>query len=154
MDALTPPRMLHIEDFAPHELEPLVRLWRESFEQGVGITDTNPLEAQIDYFRREIAPTNRVRLARREGQMVGVLASNAESVNLLYVRVGCHRQGIGKQLLDLAKAESSGSLWLYTFARNQVACAFYESQGFEVVQRGFEPFWQLEDVKFSWSRGA
>jgi GNAT superfamily N-acetyltransferase len=145
--------MIQVEEFSPHEVEPLVRMWRESFEYGVGITDTNPLEAQISYFQNEIAPTNHVRLAKLGGQMVGVVASNPESVNLLYVRVGFHRQGIGKQLLQLAKAESCGSLWLYTFARNKVACTFYESQGFVVVQRGFEPFWQLKDVKFNWSRG-
>jgi GNAT superfamily N-acetyltransferase len=145
--------MIQVEEFTQHEVEPLVRMWRKSFEYGVGITDTNPIEAQIDYFWKEIAHTNRVRLAKTQGQIVGVVASNSESVNLLYVRVGFHRRGIGKQLLQLAKAESCGSLWLYTFARNKVACTFYESQGFVVVQRGFEPFWQLEDVKFNWSRG-
>ena len=145
--------MIQVEEFNQHEVEPLVRMWRESFEYGVGITDTNPIEAQIDYFWKEIAHTNRVRLAKLGGQMVGVVASNPESVNLLYVRVGFHRHGIGKQLLELAKTESCGNLWLYTFARNKVACTFYENQGFVVVQRGFEPDWQLEDVKFAWSRG-
>lgn len=129
-------------------------MWRGSFEHGVGIVDTNPIGDQIAYFRNEIAPRNRVRVARLEGHMVGVLASNPESVNLLYVRVGFHRRGIGKHLLELAKGESCGSLWLYTYARNEGACAFYESQGFVVAQRGFEPFWQLEDVKFTWSRGG
>jgi GNAT superfamily N-acetyltransferase len=144
--------MIQVEEFNQHEVRPLVRMWRESFEYGVGITDANPIEAQIDYFWKEIAPTNRVRVARLGGQTVGVLASNSESVNLLYVRVGFHRQGIGKQLLELAKAGSCGNLWLYTFARNKGACTFYENQGFVVAQRGFEPIWQLEDVKFTWSR--
>ena len=144
--------MIQVEEFSQHEVEPLVRMWRESFEYGVGITDTNPIEAQIDYFWKEIANTNRVRLAKLGDQLVGVVASNSESVNLLYVRVGFNRQGIGKQLLELAKTESCGNLWLYTFARNKVACAFYENQGFLVVQRGFEPVWQLEDVKFNWAR--
>lgn len=130
----------------------MVRMWRESFEFGVGITDSNPIESQIEYFWNEIAPTNRVRVARLAGHTVGVLASNSESVNLLYVRIGFHRRAIGKQLLAMAKAESCGSLWLYTYTRNKTACAFYESQGFVAQQRGFEPFWQLEDVKFTWSR--
>ena len=145
--------MIQVDEFKQHEAGPLVHMWRESFEYGVGITDTNPVEAQIDYFWKEIAHTNRVRLATLGGQMVGVVASNSESVNLLYVRVGFHRQGIGTRLLELAKADSCGKLWLYTFARNKVACSFYENQGFVAVQRGFEPFWQLEDVKFIWSRG-
>lgn len=146
--------MAEIKEFQRYEATPVVQMWRESFEFGVGITDSNPIEAQIEYFWNEIAPKNRVRVARLAGHTVGVLASNSDSVNLLYVRVGFHRQGIGKQLLELAKVESGGSLWLYTFTRNKNACAFYESQGFTILQRGFEPFWQLEDVKFTWSRGG
>ncbi len=143
--------MIAIQDFRSVDVDAVVRMWRESFEYGVGVVDPHPIAAQIEYFWSEISPRNRVRVARLADQIVGVLAANTESVNLLYVRVGFHRRGLGKQLLQLAKTESSGSLWLFTFARNTNACAFYESQGFVVVQRGFEPFWQLEDVKFNWT---
>jgi ribosomal protein S18 acetylase RimI-like enzyme len=69
----------------------------------------------------------------------------------LHVRPGLHGRGIGSELLALAKARSAGSLWLYAFARNVRACRFYEKHGFVVVARGFEPTWQLEDVKYHWS---
>lgn len=142
-----------IEDFRPSDLNALVRMWRESFEHGVGITDPNPLEDQVAYFELEVRQKNhRVRVAREAERIVGFLASNAESVAQLHVRVGHHRRGIGRHLLDLAKLDSAGTLWLFTFARNTNACAFYESQGFKVIQRGFEPTWQLEDVKYGWVR--
>ena len=144
--------VIEIEDFSSSNLDALVRMWRESFEYGVGITDPNPLKDQIAYFEREVRPNNRVRLAKDADLIVGFVASNAESVAQLHVRVGHHRRGIGRQLLNLAKSDSAGTLWLYTFARNTRACAFYESQGFKVVQRGFEPTWQLDDVKYAWSR--
>jgi ribosomal protein S18 acetylase RimI-like enzyme len=54
-------------------------------------------------------------------------------------------------LIKWAKSQSAGSLWLYTFARNTAAQAFYEHHGFRVVARGFEPAWQLEDIKYQWS---
>lgn len=155
---LTLPDLMHpmilIEDFQSDDMQPLARMWRESFEHGVGIVDPHPLEAQIAHFEREVRPHHRVRVARRDGLIVGFLASNAESVSQLYVRVGHHRLGIGRRLLDIAKAGSQGSLWLFTFARNTNACAFYESQGFTVAERGFEPMWQLDDVKYAWSRPA
>jgi len=132
-------------------LEPVVRLWRESFEFGVGVTDPHPLSEQLEYFVSQVLPTNRVSLAFLSSQLVGFVAASSASISQLYVRVGLHRQGIGSALLASAKAESSGSLWLYTFARNAVACRFYEKHGFIVVERGFEPERQLEDVKFSWS---
>src|SRR5574337_1170505 len=40
----------HIEDFRISDLDALVRMWRESFEYGVGITDPNLLEDQMAYF--------------------------------------------------------------------------------------------------------
>jgi len=143
---------VEISDFTADATDELVRMWRASFEHGVGIVDPHPLEEQIAYFRREVLPQHRVRVARADGRIVGFLAANRESIAQLQVRVANIRQGIGRMLLDVAKAESSGSLWLYTFARNVRACAFYESQGFRVIQRGFEPVWKLDDVKYAWMR--
>jgi len=145
---------VRVEDFRPADLEPLVHMWRQSFEYGVGIVDPHPIEEQIAYFEREVRPRSRVRVAKEAGLIVGFLAANSESVAQLYVRAGHHRRGIGSTLLGLAKSESHGSLWLFTFAQNTQACAFYESQGFTAVQRGFEPMWQLEDVKYAWARAA
>lgn len=138
-------------DYDASHLEPLVRLWREAFEFGVGITDPHPLSEQRDYFVAQVLPAHRTTLALIDSQLVGFIAASATSVAQLHVKVGLHRQGIGSVLLALAKARSLGSLWLYTFARNANACAFYEKHGFVVVARGFEPEWRLEDVKYSWS---
>jgi len=131
-------------------LDELVALWRESFEFGVGIIDPHPLAEQREYFLTRVLPGHEVCLALQYGQLVGFVAASAESVSQLFVRVGCHGQGIGTRLLEWAKAQSGGSLWLYTFARNRRACAFYERQGFHVVALGFEPTWQLDDVKYAW----
>jgi ribosomal protein S18 acetylase RimI-like enzyme len=84
----------------------------------------------------------------------GSSPENRESVSQLYVRVGCQRGGTGGRLQQWAKQNSGGSLWLYTFKKNQVAQAFYESRGFVAVQHGFEPSWKLDDVKYYWSASA
>lgn len=139
---------------ADRHLDELVPLWRASFEEGVGVTDPHPLAEQRAYLLREVLPNHTVRVAFSGDTMVGWVAASRESVVQLYVRVGWQRRGIGRMLLDWAKAQSGGSLWLYTFARNARACAFYESQGFRVVARGFEPTWQLDDVRYAWRATA
>ena len=141
-------------DYDTSYLDPLLRLWREAFEFGVGVTDPHSLTEQRDYFVSEVLPANRVTLALLSSRLVGFIAASPESVAQLHVQVGWHRQGIGSALLDLAKARSGGSLWLYAFARNLRACRFYEKHGFVVAARGFEPTWQLEDVKYHWSATA
>jgi GNAT superfamily N-acetyltransferase len=128
-------------------------MWRAGFEAGVGVIDPHPLAAQRHYFLDEVLPNNDVRLAMLKSELVGFVAASSESVAQLYVRVGFHRRGIGTLMLDWAKAQSSGSLWLYTFQRNLGACAFYECNGFIAIAWGFEPTWQLEDVKYQWPGG-
>ena len=138
-------------DYQPQWQDSLIRMWRESFEFGVGIIDPHPISAQVGYFQAEIIPKNTVRCAFFEDQLVGFVAASPDSVAQLHVRLSFHRLGIGSYMLDWAKIQSSGSLWLYTFARNSVAQAFYERHGFRVVERGHEPTWKLDDIKYAWS---
>src|SRR5262245_7715560 len=126
-------------------------MWRESFEEGVGIVDPNPIEGQKQFFLTDVVPHNDVRVALLGRELVGFVAATPESVSHLYVRKGFQRAGLGTRMLDWAKAQSSGSLWLYTFAQNDRACAFYERSGFTAVEHGFEETWQLADVRFEWN---
>lgn len=141
---------LAISEYSPEHADELVRMWRASFEQGVGIKDPNPLEGQVAYLHEQVLPRHTVRLAWQDNTLVGFLAANKESVAQLYVRLGYHRRGIGSYLLSLAKRESAGSLWLFTFQQNAVARSFYESHGFIAVEFGFEPKWQLADIRYRW----
>jgi ribosomal protein S18 acetylase RimI-like enzyme len=134
-----------------HAIE-LVPLWRESFEHGVGIVDTHSIAEQTRYLLDEVAPHNEIRVAFLGSRMAGFVAATPESIAQLYVRRDLHGRGIGTRLLEWAKAQSGGSLWLHTFARNTAARAFYERHGFTIVARGFEPSWQLDDLRYEWNR--
>lgn len=142
---------VELGDFDARRLDELIPMWRESFEAGVGIVDPHPLTEQRRYFLDRVLPNYHVRLALLDEQLVGFVAACPESVAQLYVRVGWQRRGIGTRLLTWAKSQSAGSLWLYTFARNHGARAFYARHGFVEVEHGFEPTWQLDDVRLQWS---
>jgi GNAT superfamily N-acetyltransferase len=134
------------------DTDELVTMWRASFEWGVGVTDPYPVEEQTAYLLGHVVPSHRVVVAHDDSGIVGFLASTDDSVGQLYVRVDRIGRGIGSRLLQLAKQQSSGHLWLYTFARNHRALAFYSRHGFAEVARGVEPTWQLEDVRMEWTR--
>jgi GNAT superfamily N-acetyltransferase len=143
--------MIRLAAYTPHWLPLLLPMWRASFEQGVGVVDPHPLHEQQQYFEHEVQPRRAVRLALDGEQLVGFVAASADTVAQLYVRVGRQREGIGRVLLDWAKQHSAGRLGLYTFARNAGARAFYAREGFVEVAQGFEPMWQLEDVRLEWT---
>jgi ribosomal protein S18 acetylase RimI-like enzyme len=143
-----------IVDYSTEYADELVQMWRKSFEQAVGISDPHPLADQLRALEEKIVPEHRVRLVLDKETMavIGFLASTPNIVSHLYVHVEYQNKGIGSRLLNLAKQESDGSLRLFTLKSNTNAQRFYESQGFRVVGRGFEEFWQLEDIEYEWCK--
>jgi len=140
--------------FEAPRTDELVRLWRSAFEFGVGVLDPHPLAEQRDYFMESVLPDHTVRVALEGDRMVGFVAARSDTVAQLHVAVDRHGLGIGTALLDWAKAQSGGSLFLYAFRRNLRACRFYERHGFRATAFGFEPTWKLDDVRYEWLRGV
>lgn len=136
--------------FDVERADELVAMWRASFESALGIRDPHSLDQQRAYLLTEVLPKYDVRVATFDGEIVGFIAATPESIAQLYIRRDFQRRGVGTQLLSWAKRQSSGGLWLYTFARNAGARAFYERHGFTATAFGFEPNWQLDDVRYEW----
>lgn len=143
---------MHTGPYQEGDAPELVRMWRASFEHGVGITDPHPIEDQLQYFLRDVVPHHAVRVVRDDGAIVAFLASTPESIAQLYVKVSHLGRGIGTRLVDQAKAESNGSLWLYTFARNLDARRFYERRGFVEVERESGNMFKIEAIRYVWRR--
>lgn len=137
-----------------HEYGPeLVRMWRDSFEQAIGIVDPHPLDQQLRYLEEKVVPENQVLmvLGKDGAGIVAFMASTPETISQLYVHAGHQNEGIGSMLVNIAKQQSHGRLRLFTFRVNERAQRFYERHGFKVVGRGFEENWQLEDVEYEWT---
>ena len=139
-------------DFSPDHLDPLILMWRASFERALGMTDPHPLEDQKQYFIEKILPHHHVRVALLGAQVVGFCAASDRSVAQLYIHTEFQGRGIGTAFLAWAKEQSGGCLCLCAFERNKLAQRFYERHGFRVVGRGVEETWNLEDVKYEWTR--
>ncbi len=125
-------------------------MWRASFESAVGVPEPHTHDQQRDYFLGTVLPNNRVLVAQARGQIVGFVAASTERVDQLYVHRAHQGIGIGSQLLQWAKNQSRGHLVLFTFERNHQARRFYEARGFKITGRGFEPHWQLPDLRYEW----
>jgi len=148
------PGWFTIVPFHERHTAELVSMWRASFERAVGVRDPHPIEEQTRFLLGDVVPNNDVRVALADGRVVGFIAAKRDSISQLYLHVDYQGRGLGTHLLDWAKARSGGSLWLYTFENNTGAQRFYESHGFVVTQRGFEPEWKLRDLRYEWRRDA
>lgn len=129
-----------------------VRMWRTSKQKALGIDEHHSFADRLRYLNGVLAEENSIVLAMREpgDTVAGFIASDGIFVNQLYIHVDFQRQGIGSRLLDFARARSSGSLRLYTFAANRGARALYAKHGFQIVGRGSDNEERLPHLLLEW----
>lgn len=93
-------------------------------------------------------------LAADGDAVLAVMSLKPGWVEQLYVATHRQGEGIGRQLLDLAKERSDGELQLWTFQVNDRARRFYERNGFTVAEMtdGAGNQEREPDVRFAWRR--
>lgn len=90
-------------------------------------------------------------VARKGGEVAGFLARDGAVIHALYLAAGQRGRGIGKALLDSAKA-GRGRLELWTFQANADAQRFYAREGFVEVEAtdGQGNDEKLPDIRMEW----
>jgi ubiquinone/menaquinone biosynthesis C-methylase UbiE/GNAT superfamily N-acetyltransferase len=82
------------------------------------------------YVRTKMIPILETWVAVDAGRIVGLLALEDDWVGQLYLAPDRTGEGIGAELLSLAKAKRPAGLQLWAFQSNVRAIAFYERHGF------------------------
>ena len=109
--------------------------------------------AQDRAFGHWLIEVSDVSVARSGGAVVGFLSRQGRDVQALYLAPPARGHGVGRRLLQRAKAQCT-SLGLWTFQANLQARRFYVQNGFVEDQmtdgRGNDE--GLADVHMSWVR--
>lgn len=92
-----------------------------------------------------------VTVARKKGRVLGFLARDGVEIHALYLAPHARGQGVGRTLLNHAKA-ASPHLGLFAFEANEAAQRFYLREGFHEVFRtdGRGNDEGLPDIRFEW----
>jgi GNAT superfamily N-acetyltransferase len=104
-------------------------------------------------FLRHLMEVAEVTVAE-DGGALGFLALEGDQVRALYLAPEARGRGVGRRLLDGAKA-GRARLWLWAFEANGRAVAFYEREGFRVAERtdGARNEERLPDLRMVWEAG-
>ncbi len=141
----------------------VVKLWRRAFQRAMGLSEQDPfeeLDGHLDFFASLDPACHHLLIESDSSTIVAFMSLSPGYLAHLYVHVDWQGQGLGRRLLEQAKALSGRGLELHTFARNTSAQAFYLSQGFAEVERGFADIddnpWatsrdQLADILYRWN---
>jgi putative acetyltransferase len=105
-------------------------------------------ESVITASRRNLGrelPKCTAHVAVLRSRIVGFVTFRENEIPALFVAPAFQGQGIGKQLLDFAKAKHAGGLWLTTLAPNTDARRFYEREGLtlRVTRAGRRPGYRI-----------
>jgi ribosomal protein S18 acetylase RimI-like enzyme len=145
---------LHIREYHPDDFDAVTRLWRRARE--VSLPDFQrskgyPFEMDCAYFASQLLPNYQVWVADVEQRPVAFMAIKDEFINDLYVDPPFWRMGVGGALLTHARTLSPQRLRLFTLQINVNARAFYEKNGFTVLNLGVSPPPESEpDVEYLW----
>ena len=131
--------------------EEAVAMWSASKEKALGTNDAS-LDRYLEFLQNVLINTDKVFFAlEREAQkVVGIMATNGDELNQLYIHPDYQRMGIGSQLMDVAKQLSPGKLSSRTFIINSNAQSFYEKHGLTPVGRDHNKCWGLDEIIYEW----
>ena len=147
-------RDILIRPYRSDDFEAVTTLWRRArerafpdFQRRKGHT----FEDDQAYFRDVILVNNDVWVLEVDGAPVAFMAIAGDFIDQLYVDPEHQRSGFGRVLLEYAKSLSPERLWLFTLQINTNGRAFYEKNGFRIVQFGTSPAPESEpDVLYEW----
>ena len=147
-----------IREYKAADFDAVTILWRVSREKSLPEFQRAKghfFYEDLDYFRHEILMKDKVWVAEVAGCPAAFMAMENEFIDQLYVHPDHWRRGIGGALLNFAREQSPGHLWLYTLQVNVNARAFYEKNGFVAEKFGFSPPPENEpDVEYHWRRSS
>jgi GNAT superfamily N-acetyltransferase len=113
-------------------------LWLRARKHAVG-TIPAPVHSDDDvrnWFAGHVVPDTELWVAiDHAGGPVGILVLDGDWIDQLYVEPSMAGQGIGSQLVALARRQRPHGLRLWTFVSNVRAQRFYERHGFVEIDR-------------------
>ena len=141
----------------------LLSLWRESFNQAIGVEEDTRSEAvneHLEFLRSLNHEFIRVALEETSRKVIGFMRIEEHLIRDLFIHVDYQRQGLGSRFIQQAKDEND-FLSLSTFELNKGAQKIYDVMGFVITDRGFASCegnsWatskdQLADITYEWRR--
>jgi putative acetyltransferase len=121
-----------IRPYTPEDREAVLDVWYASAQVAHPFWPPERFDHERRAIAEEFLPRAETHVFERAGTVVGFISLLGAEVGGLFVTPRHHREGIGRALMDTARATRE-HLELDVFAANVSGRAFYERYGFRVV---------------------
>lgn len=134
-------------------MEDVARLFRITRESELPyLPKLHTAQEDVSFFRATVFGSQTVYVLRENNvRLVGFIAFDTEWIHHLYILPELMGQGLGAQLIKLAK-KNSKNLQLWAFKRNHRAIEFYQKHRFKIIKEtdGSENEEKEPDVLMQW----
>jgi putative acetyltransferase len=121
-----------IRKYQPADCEAVLRVWARASAVAHPFLSQEFLELERHNIANVYLPNAETWVWEADGHVVGFVSLLANEVGGIFVDPEFHRSGIGRALMDRARA-LRGELEVEVFARNFLGRAFYAKLGFELM---------------------
>ena len=122
-----------IRKYAPKDKDALLDVWYESAQVAHPFWAPEMFAHERQAIAEQFLPIAETYVYERTDKVVGFVSLMGNEVGGLFVTPRCHREGIGRALMDWARA-SRDHLELEVFEANLIGRAFYDRYGFGVIR--------------------
>lgn len=140
-----------VREFCSGDLERVLEIWLEANADAHGFIPRHYWEGQLETVKA-LLPQAEVFVCQDEaGVTRGFAGLDGGHIEGLFVQGAARSRGLGKQLLDRAKAGRS-RLTLDVYQKNGGAIAFYRREGFRVQSAGTDGNTGEPEYRMLWER--
>lgn len=141
-----------VRECKDEDMKAVLSVWLTASIQAHDFISPDFWTGQVAAMRDGYLPSAKVYVYEKEGHVVGFYALRQSTLAALFVAPNYQGQGIGRELLNHAKAEQA-SLNLAVFKANEGAISFYMSQGFKVASEQTNPATGQPEFVMVWVAG-
>lgn len=126
-----------IREFQSGDLERVAEIWLEANLQAHSFIPRQYWQGRLEAVRTLLPQAELYVWQDRDGAVQGFIGLGGEHIEGIFVWPAAQSRGIGKALLDRAKA-AHGRLTLHVYRKNDRAAAFYRREGFQAAGEGID----------------
>ena len=122
-----------IREYDTGDLAELLDVWYDASQIAHWFLDSEFFDQERKEIRKKHLPIAESWVFEEEGRVVGFISLIGNEVGAIFVTPGRQGHGIGRALMDHARA-SRDHLDVEVYEANEIGRAFYDAYGFEIVE--------------------
>ncbi|AXX92715.1 N-acetyltransferase [Malaciobacter molluscorum LMG 25693] len=133
------------------DINKIVDIWLEVSIIAHDFISSSFWESQVQNMKDIYIPNSLTYVIEYDSQIVGFYSLYKDTLAALFIKSQYQSKGLGKKLLDDAKSKNN-TLFLTVYKKNNKACNFYLSNGFNIIKEHIDSNTNQEELEMKFEK--